>query len=93
MIINKRQRIPKWQSKMDNPEKLATQSTQDEEKQSREIGNIRVHKTKKNNPEKLATQSTQDEVKKTKAQNNMCWTPLFVNKHKDTTIRKQTQII
>ena len=51
MIINKRQRIPKWQSKMDNPEKLATQSTQ-------------------------------DEVKKTKAQSNMCWTPLFVNKHK-----------
>ena len=31
---NKRQRIPKWQSKMDNPEKLATQGTQDEEKQS-----------------------------------------------------------
>ena len=30
--INKRQRIPKWQSQMDNPEKLAT----------------RVHKMKKN---------------------------------------------
>ena len=29
--INKRQRIPKGQSKMDNPEKLATQGTQDEE--------------------------------------------------------------
>ena len=30
----KRQRIPKEQSKMDNPEKLATQGTQDEEKQN-----------------------------------------------------------
>ena len=30
-IINKRQRIPKGQSKKDNPEKLATQGTQDEE--------------------------------------------------------------
>ena len=30
---NKCQRIPKGQSKMDNPEKLATQGTQDEEKQ------------------------------------------------------------
>ena len=33
--INKRQRIQKEQSKMDNPEKLATQDTQDEEKQSK----------------------------------------------------------
>ena len=31
-LANKRQRIPKGQSKMDNTEKLATQSTQDEEK-------------------------------------------------------------
>ena len=31
--INKRQRIPKGQSKMDNPEKLAIQDTHDEEKQ------------------------------------------------------------
>ena len=29
-IVNKRQRIPKGQSKTDNPEKLAAQSTQDE---------------------------------------------------------------
>jgi hypothetical protein len=51
-------------------EKLATERTQDEEKQSTETGNIgytrrrktihrnwqhRIHKTKKNNPEKLAT--------------------------------------
>ena len=33
LIINKHQRIPKGQSKMDNPEKLATHGTQDEEKQ------------------------------------------------------------
>ena len=30
--INKRQRIPQRQSIMDNPEKLATQGTQDEDK-------------------------------------------------------------
>ena len=34
---------------MGNPEKLATQGTQDEDKEN------------KNNPEKLATQGTQDE--------------------------------
>ena len=32
---NKRQRIPKGQSKMDNPQKLAKQGTQDEEKQNK----------------------------------------------------------
>ena len=31
-IINKRQRIPKGNQKWNNPEKLATQSTQDEDK-------------------------------------------------------------
>ena len=36
---------------MDNSEKLATQGTQDDEKQN------------KNNPEKLATQGTQDDEK------------------------------
>jgi len=29
--LNKRQRIPKWQSKLDNQEKLATQGTQDKQ--------------------------------------------------------------
>ena len=48
MDLNKRQRTPKGQSKKDNPEKLETQGTQDEEKQN------------KNNPEKLETQGTQD---------------------------------
>ena len=33
--INKRQRTPKGQSNMDNPEKLATYGTQDEEKQNK----------------------------------------------------------
>ena len=42
------------QSKMDNPEKLATWGTQDEDKQN------------KNNPEKLATWGTQDEDKQNK---------------------------
>ena len=31
--VHKRSKIPKGQSKRDNPEKLATQGTQDEEKQ------------------------------------------------------------
>jgi hypothetical protein len=34
------------------------------------------------NPEKLATLDTQDEENKTKTQHNMCWTPLYANKHK-----------
>ena len=32
---NKRQRIPKGQSRIDNPNKLATQGAQDEDKQNR----------------------------------------------------------
>ena len=28
-----------------------------------------------------ATQGTQDEENKTKTQHNMCWTPLYANKH------------
>ena len=33
VTINTRQRIPQEQSKMDNPDKLATQGTKDEDKQ------------------------------------------------------------
>ena len=33
--VNKRQRIPKGQSQIDNPEKLETQIIQDEEKQNK----------------------------------------------------------
>ena len=33
--MNKSQRIPKGQSKMDNPEKMATQGTQDEDKENK----------------------------------------------------------
>ena len=36
-LDNKRQRIAKGQYKMDNPEKLATQGTQDDEKQNNAI--------------------------------------------------------
>ena len=43
-VLNKRQRTLKGQLKKNNPEKLATQGTQDEDKQnttqSRETGNI-----------------------------------------------------
>ena len=56
--IDKCQRIPNGQSKTDNPEKLATQGTQDEETleniewaikngQSRETGNIRYTRRRK----------------------------------------------
>ena len=36
------------------------------------------------NPEKLASQGTQDKDKQNKntTQHNMCWTPLYANKHK-----------
>ena len=44
--VNKRQRIQKKQSKKDNQEKLATQGTEDEEKQRN--WQHRVQKTKKN---------------------------------------------
>ena len=62
----KRQRIPMRQSKKANPEKLATQGRQDEEKQnknttqSRETGNIEYIRRRKtqHNPGKLATQGT-----------------------------------
>jgi len=53
------------------------------------------------NPETLASFGTQDTKRKQtkqKTQHNICWTPLYVNRHKnttqhmlDTTIRKQTQ--
>ena len=62
---------------MDNPEKLATQGTQDEEDKTKTIQRNwqhRVHKTKKNNPEKLATQGTQDEEKQSRETGNIEYT-------------------
>ena len=47
VLDNERQRIPKGQSKMDNPEKLATSGGR-------------------------------------KTQHNMCWIPLYANKHSFT---------
>ena len=35
MCVNKHQKIPKGQSKMDNPVKLVTYGTQDEKKQNK----------------------------------------------------------
>ena len=58
-------------SKMDNPEKLATWGTQDEENKTKTIQRNwqhRIHNKTKTN--------------KTKTQHNMCWTPLYTNKHK-----------
>ena len=72
-IVNTRLRIPKAQSKMDNPEKLATQGTHDEEKHNKnnleKLATQCTHdeeKHNKNNLEKLATQDTQDEEKQNK---------------------------
>ena len=42
MNINKHQRIPMRQSKMDNPEKPAAQGPQDEDKQSKKHNTICV---------------------------------------------------
>ena len=47
-VANKRQRIqriPKGQLKMNNPEKLATQSTQDEEKQNKNTTQYELNTT------------------------------------------------
>ena len=38
--------------------------------------------SKKDNPEKLAALGIQGKGKKTKRKHNMCWTPLYANKHK-----------
>ena len=55
-IVNKRQRIPKRQSKTDNPEKLAAQSTQDEEKQNTiYVGHHDYAQTNTNNVKKTVT--------------------------------------
>ena len=40
--LNKRQRIPKGQSNMDNAEKLATQGTKDKDKQIKKIKNCPI---------------------------------------------------
>ena len=40
LLINNSQRIPKGQSNTDSPEKLATQGTQDDEKQSKSTTQI-----------------------------------------------------
>ena len=66
--VNKRYRIPKGQSKTDNRENMATQGTQDEEKH-RETGNIGYTRRRK-------------KPHKDTIQYNMCWTPLYTNKHK-----------
>ena len=50
-LANKRQRIPKGQSNMDNIEKPATQVTQDEEKQNKNTTqyalNTTIHKQRR----------------------------------------------
>ena len=50
-MSNKRKRIPKGQSKMDNPGKLAKQGTQDKEKQNKNTIRVGHHciQTKTNN--------------------------------------------
>ena len=45
LIIYKCQRIPKGQTKMDNPEKQATHGTQDKEKQSKNTTQYEHHYT------------------------------------------------
>ena len=50
---------------MDNPEKLTTLGTQDEDKQNKNMWQSRI-----DNPEKLATLGTQDEDKQNKNKHN-----------------------
>ena len=44
--MNKCQRTPKRKSQKDNPEKLATQSTQDDDKQNKNTEHTRRRQTK-----------------------------------------------
>jgi len=37
--------------------------------------------SKMENPEKLTTYGTQEEDKQNKTQHNICWIPLYANKH------------
>ena len=55
--INKRQRIPKGQSKIDNPEKLATQGTQD-------TGQINVREYRRGNQKWTIQRNWQHRVHK-----------------------------
>ena len=41
--------------------------------------------SKNDNPEKLTTSGTQYEIKQSKAQHNVCWTPLCTHTHTHTT--------
>ena len=73
---NKRQRIPKGQSKMENPKKLVTQDTQD-------TGQINVREYRSGNQKWTIQRNWQHRVHKTKknkaqTEHNMCWTPLYV---------------
>ena len=67
---------PKWQSRINNPEKLATLNTktQDEDKQRKIQKTICV-----GHPN---AQDTRRRQTKQKTQHNMCWTPQCENKHK-----------
>ena len=80
-LANKRQRIPKGQSKMDTLETLATQGTQDTRQ-------INVREYRRDNQKLTIQRHWQHRVHKTKAtnktktQHNMCWKPIYANKYK-----------
>ena len=68
LVIDKRQRIPRGQSNMDNPEKLAKKRQRIpkgaiKHGQSKQTGNIGY-------------------TRRRQTQHNMCWTPLCASKHK-----------
>jgi hypothetical protein len=82
---------------MGNPEKLATYGTQDEknpknqkpflQRKPLELYPINGSENQRDKPDTLAalgTQSTRHKTKtdQTKYRQNICWAPLYVNKHK-----------
>ena len=77
---NKCQRIPKGQSKIDNPEKLARQGTQD-------TGQIHVREYRRGNKKQTIQRNRQHRVHQTKTGNTK-YTAQYVL---DTTMRKPTQ--
>ena len=69
--MNKRQRIPKGQATMDNPETLATQGTQDEENQTKHNAICVGHNKTQNNMCQTQQNTTQYVLDTTK-HNTIC---------------------
>ena len=82
-VENKCQRKQKGQSRIDNPQKLATLGTQNEHEHSKQHNTICVgYRYTQAKLAALCTQDTRRTQTQQITQHNMCWIPLYENKHK-----------